>query len=117
MQRGLDCARHIGIRRERHQRGGGDPCQYLHARPKDGDRLLNQDLILTHIDCMSPKLCFMVIYPRIATRALKVFAAIAKAADLTSATRQPQPTPKTGQVFSDCKKCSRSSQIELTRLR
>ena len=37
--------------------------------------------------------------------------AIASAATLTSPTRLPQPLPNTGQVFSDCRKRMRSSQM------
>ncbi len=35
LQRGLNCAGHIGIRCESRQRGGRKTCQNLHARPKD----------------------------------------------------------------------------------
>src|SRR5262245_36445948 len=73
---------------------------------------LNQNLILFHIDAMSE--LFDQIYLRAMTPRLAASAAISKAFDFTSATRL-QPRPNTGQVFSDWRKCSRSSQIAVTK--
>src|SRR5262245_25201958 len=74
---------------------------------------LNQNLILFHIDAMSE--LFDQIYLRAMTPRLAASAAISKAFDFTSATRRLQPRPNTGQVFSDWRKCSRSSQIAVTK--
>jgi len=58
---------------------------------------------------------FDQIYLRAMTPRLAASAAISKALDFTSATRRLQPRPNTGQVFSDWRKCSRSSQIAVTK--
>src|SRR4029453_17728112 len=50
------------------------------------------------------------------TPRLAASVAISKAFDFTSATRRPQPRPKIGQVFSDWRKCSRSSQIAVIKV-
>jgi hypothetical protein len=54
---------------------------------------------------------FPKFYLRAMTPRLAASAAIFRAFDFTSATRRLQPRPKTGQVLSDWRKCSRSSQI------
>jgi hypothetical protein len=75
---------------------------------------LNQDLILFHMDCILRIALNHLL--RAIVLALAASAAILSAVDLTSATRRPQPAPKTGHVLSDWRKRKRSSQMAEIRI-
>src|SRR6185295_18502165 len=96
------------------------PGKYLYTRPKNGGRgverglsLIPHRLYFSEIGFHDYELCISINGQ--ANEFIRSFAANLSALDLTSATRRPQPTPKTGQVFSDCRKRKRSSQINLTK--
>lgn len=70
--------------------------EHLYARPKNGCRIFEPGFhLIPHRLHFSEK--------GFHSRDLRLSAAIFSAADLTSATRRPQPAPKTDQVLSDCR--------------
>src|SRR5262245_13784619 len=75
---------------------------------------LNQNLTLFHMNATSQ--LFDQIYLLDTAPRLAASDAISRAFDFTSATRRLQPRPKTGQVFSDWRKCIRSSQIAVIKV-
>src|SRR5262245_2974340 len=75
---------------------------------------LNQNLTLFHMNATSQ--LFDQIYLLDKAPRLAASDAISRAFDFTSATRRLQQRQKTGQVFSDWRKCIRSSQIAVIKV-